>query len=160
MAKENIYLQGCKHTLCRGDICLGNWEKWRALLLVLSPTFHIDLQASLQSCFLLNFIMQKERTEIKDWRRKDIWAEKTCGQGDGDYLLYPSLLPQTTQVWEDLQQLGEQRDKLAYFWWKTVTPASVIFFVFAWLNMSWKRVASARSTFQVLDFIYCTSALC
>lgn len=37
-----------------------------------------------------------------------------CGCGDGGYLLYPSLLPQTTQVREDLQQLKEQEDKYIF----------------------------------------------
>ena len=58
--EENVYLQGCKHTLCLGGICLGSWETWRALLLVPSPTFHIDLQASLQSCFSLKHPQQKK----------------------------------------------------------------------------------------------------
>lgn len=65
--KESIYLQGCKHTLCLGGICLGNWEKWRALLLVPSPTFHIDPQASLQNCFLLKYRQHNKKKRKEKW---------------------------------------------------------------------------------------------
>lgn len=51
--KEGIYLQGCKHTRCLGGTCLGNWGKWRGLLLIPSPTFHTDRRASPLSCFSL-----------------------------------------------------------------------------------------------------------
>lgn len=114
--KESNYLQGCKHTLCLGGICLDNWEKWRGLLLVPSPTFHIDLQVSLQNCFSLKYTEQKKQKRKKSdsFEGKHIHEEKMCCCGDGDYLLCPSLLPQTTQLREDLQQLEEQKDK--YIW--------------------------------------------
>lgn len=84
--QEIIYLQGCKHTLCLEGICLGNWEKWRVLLQVLSPTFHIDLQASLQNCFSLNNIKQKEKkcqrskfaTEMISEQNKRVVMGITC----------------------------------------------------------------------------------
>lgn len=75
--KESNYLQGCKHTLCLGGICLDNWEKWRGLLLVPSPTFHIDLQVSLQNCFSLKYTQQEnEKSEkCKLWRKAYSWRE-------------------------------------------------------------------------------------
>lgn len=55
----------------------------------------------------------------------DVAASSSSGRRRrGDYRLYPSLLPQTTRVREDLQQLEEQK-RQTHFWWKTVTSAGV-----------------------------------
>lgn len=56
----------------------------------------------------------KKGKKSDSFEGKHIHEEKMCCCGDGDYLLCPSLLPQTTQLREDLQQLEEQKDK--YIW--------------------------------------------
>lgn len=129
VCKHNVHLQGCKHTLCLGGICLGIWEMWRALLLVLSPTFHTDLQASPQNCFSLKE-EAGEKSECESFER--IFLEKTHS-ADGCYLdLYPFLLPQTTQVWADSQQLQHQKYKCIIYCFCSL----FLSFFKAWVNKS------------------------
>lgn len=83
-APKQNYLQGCKHTLCLGDICLGNWVKWRGRLLVPSPMFRTDREALLQNCFSLKQAAkwQKNRGETLTCggrRRAASQFEITCG---------------------------------------------------------------------------------
>lgn len=104
---KQIYLQGCKHTLCLGDICLGNWEKWRGRLLVPSPMFRTDRRASLRNCFSLKQAAKWQKNRGETLTRG---GKRHAASPVWDYLPNLSLLLQTTQVREDLQQLEGQQD--------------------------------------------------
>ncbi len=164
MLKEKIYLQGCKHTLCLGGICLGNWEKWRALLLVLSPTFHIDLQASLQNCFSLKCTQHEKKSErLKLWKggclaSKDVrpWRWRLPAVSFLVAPDNPSMRRLATTV---------RAERQIHFWWKPVTRTYCLFCRFLlFLCTAWFQLregwVSKEQAFQVLGFRCCTPALC
>lgn len=67
-----LYLQWCRCILALGDICLGNWVRWKGLPLVLSPRFHTALPAVLLNCFSL-----RESSQMSEIARK---------HGDGEWV--------------------------------------------------------------------------
>lgn len=160
---QNIYLQGCKHTLCLGGICLGNWEKWRCLLLVLSPTFHIDQQASLQSCSSLK-IHTANRKEEEKKEVKDLCFEEEIFRDSRHTALVMGItwciLPCCSRQPKNEKTCNNCKNRMKNAFWLKTGKSTYFFPLFwAWFQVCGKvGVESAMTTFQVLINMYCTSA--